>query len=213
MFGGEENSRRHVRGFIVLLKRLAITKKLAVLLVAHPSLSGVSSGTGLSGSTDWHNGPRARLYFQRPNDGDGETPDRDARELIVKKSQYSGAEGTVFRLRRRDGRYVYEGKTGSSAPYDRAATSAKADRKFLDLLAELTAQGRDVSPTPSRSYAPAVFADHPDADGVTKKALALAMERLLKGKRIAVETVGPPSKQRKRIVIVLDSQTSETESP
>jgi RecA-family ATPase len=36
LFGGEENARRHVRGFIVLLKRLAIMKKFAVILVAHP---------------------------------------------------------------------------------------------------------------------------------------------------------------------------------
>ena len=58
---------------------------------------------------------------------------------------------------------------------------------------ELTAQGRDVSPNHSRSWAPAVFAVHPDAEGVTKKAFAAAMERLLKAKRIAVETIGPPS--------------------
>ena len=73
LFGGEENSRRHARGFIVLLKQLAIRQKLAVVLIAHPSLTGMDTGSGLSGSTDWHNGPRARLYFQRPKDKDGKT--------------------------------------------------------------------------------------------------------------------------------------------
>jgi RecA-family ATPase len=70
LFGGEENVRRHARGFIVLLKQLAIRQKLAVILISHPSLSGMSTGSGLSGSTDWHNGPRARLYFERPKDKD-----------------------------------------------------------------------------------------------------------------------------------------------
>jgi len=211
LYGGDEISRRQVRSFIVLLKRMAIKFKLAVLLIAHPSLSGMNTGSGLSGSTDWHNGPRARLYFEKPKDTDGKPLDADLRTLTVKKVQYA-REGTIFRLRRKAGAFVYEGKDAGGASYDRAAACAKADRKFLDLLAELTAQGRDVSPTPSRSYAPAVFADHPDADGVTKKVLASAMERLLKAKRIAVETFGPPSKQRKRI-IVLDPKTSEAESP
>jgi hypothetical protein len=44
--------RPNPRGFIVLLKRLASQQKLAVLLIAHPSLAGMSSGSGLSGSTD-----------------------------------------------------------------------------------------------------------------------------------------------------------------
>jgi hypothetical protein len=63
MYGGEENFRRHVRGFIVMLKRLAMNQHLASLLIEHPSLSGMNTGTGLSGSSDWHNGPRARLYL------------------------------------------------------------------------------------------------------------------------------------------------------
>ena len=93
LFGGEENMRRHVRGFIVLLKRLAIKLKLAVVLIAHPSVSGMNSGSGLSGSTDWHNGPRARLYLQRPKDKDGKPLDPALRTIAVMKAQYSEAEG------------------------------------------------------------------------------------------------------------------------
>ena len=111
LFGGEENARRHARGFIVLLKQLAIRQKLAVILIAHPSLTGMATGSGLSGSTDWHNGPRARLYFQRPKDKDDKTSDVDLRHLTVMKVQYA-REGTVFRLRRKAGFFVYEGKDG-----------------------------------------------------------------------------------------------------
>jgi hypothetical protein len=39
-----------VRQFIGLLRGLAITGNSAVLIAVHPSLTGISSGTGLSGS-------------------------------------------------------------------------------------------------------------------------------------------------------------------
>jgi RecA-family ATPase len=190
LFGGEENFRRHVRGFIVLLKKLAIRRGCAVVLIAHPSLTGINTGTGLSGSTDWHNGPRARLYFEKPGKN-GEIADDDARILTVKKVQWA-REGTVFRLRRKPGYFVYEGKEGGSAPYDRAAASAKAERVFLALLQTYHKQGRSVSPNPSNSYAPTVFGSDDDAEGVSKAALKRAMGQLLKANRIHVETVGPP---------------------
>ena len=197
LFGGEENSRRHVRGFIVLLKRLAIQQKLAVILIAHPSLTGMNTGSGLSGSTDWHNGPRARLYFERPKDKQGKTLDEDLRTLTVKKVQYA-REGTVFRLRRKAGFFVCEGRDGGST-FDRAATAAKAETVFLTLLQAFEEQGRSVSPNPSASYAPGVFERETDADGVSNAGLTRAMSNLLKANRIHIETVGPPSKQRKKL--------------
>ena len=99
LFGGEENFRRHARSFIVLLKRLAFIHKLAVVLIAHPSLSGINTGTGLSGSTDWHNGPRGRLIFPFLPYSDTTIIDRSRRDLTVKKAQHSDKEGTVFHLR------------------------------------------------------------------------------------------------------------------
>ena len=197
LFGGEENARRHVRGFIVLLKQLAIRQRLAVILIAHPSLAGMNTGSGLSGSTDWHNGPRARVYFERPKDKDDKAFDADLRTLTVKKVQYA-REGTVFRLRRKAGYFVYEGKDGGST-FDRAATAAKAEAVFLALLQAFEDQGRSVSPNPSASYAPGVFERESDADGISKAALSRAMSKLLKADRIHVETVGPPSKQRKKL--------------
>jgi RecA-family ATPase len=199
LFGGEENTRRHVRGFIVLLKRLAIRLKLAVVLVAHPSLAGINTGTGLSGSTDWHNGPRARLYFQRPKDKDGKTFDDDLRTLTVMKIQYA-REGTVFRLRRRHGAFAYEGKDGGGlTTYDRAAAAGKAEAVFLSLLHAYDDQGRRVSPNSGKNYAPTAFAEDDDAEGITSKAFARAMTRLLKANRIHIEKVGPPSRQRDKL--------------
>jgi RecA-family ATPase len=200
LFGGEEISRRHSRGFIVLLKQLAIRHDLAVLLIAHPSLTGMSTGTGLSGSTDWHNGPRARLYFEQARDKGDKTIDDDSRTLTVKKIQYARA-GTVFRLRRRDGVFVYEGKDGGDSSFDRAASAAKAETLFLALLQSYEDQGRRVSPNPGANYAPAMFEREDDAKGVTKAAFASAMGRLLKANRIHVERAGPPSRQRDKLTL------------
>ena len=62
IFAGNENSRPQARHFINALRRIAIAIDGAVLITAHPSLSGRSSGTGEAGSTAWHNAVRSRLY-------------------------------------------------------------------------------------------------------------------------------------------------------
>ncbi|MGI8567876.1 MAG: AAA family ATPase [Methylocella sp.] len=72
MFAGQENDRAQVRQFIRLLKQLARKHECAILLLAHPSLTGMYTGTGLSGSTDWNNGVRSRLYFQTPKTDGGD---------------------------------------------------------------------------------------------------------------------------------------------
>ena len=54
IFAGNENDRAQVRQFIGLLRGLAIAANAGVVLTSHPSLTGISSGTGLSGNTAWH---------------------------------------------------------------------------------------------------------------------------------------------------------------
>jgi hypothetical protein len=60
-----------------------------------------------------------------------------------------------------------------------------------------------VTPNKAAGYAPKELAAMPAAGGATALALAHAMERLLTTKRITVETFGPPSKQRQRLVVTL----------
>ena len=54
LYSGDENVRSQARQFIGFLRRLAIRHRCAVLLLAHPSLSGMASGSGNSGSTAWN---------------------------------------------------------------------------------------------------------------------------------------------------------------
>jgi RecA-family ATPase len=83
IFGGKENERGQTRQFITMQRGLAIDTGSAVVMAAHPSLTGIATDSGISGSTGWHNGVRARMYF-KPAPGD----DTSLRVLEVKKNNY-----------------------------------------------------------------------------------------------------------------------------
>jgi RecA-family ATPase len=197
VYAGEENARAQARQFIGLLRGLAIKNDLAVVLIAHPSLSGMASGSGTSGSTAWSNSVRARLYLERILDEGNREIDPDLRVLRVKKSNY-GPVGLELRRRWENGAFVLDGPSGG---FDKMAADAKAERVFLDLLSAFDAQGRDVSPNLSNTYAPSVFEKLPNAENITRRQFIAAMERLLASERIRIEASGPPSRRYKRLII------------
>ena len=84
VFAGNENERAQVRQFIGLLRKLAMVANGSVVLLSHPSLAGINTGTGISGSTAWHNSVRSRMYMTAPKLEQGEQPDTDLRELQFK---------------------------------------------------------------------------------------------------------------------------------
>lgn len=102
VYAGNENSRSPVKQFVGLLRHLAMKYDCAIVLLGHPSLSGLASGSGSSGSTAWNNSVRSRLYLKRLEPGEG---DEDMRVLEAMKSNY-GRKGRVFGLRWHDGRFV-----------------------------------------------------------------------------------------------------------
>jgi RecA-family ATPase len=201
VFGGNEISRSQARGFIGMLRALAVRHRVSVIILAHPSLSGMSSGSGSSGSTHWRNSVRAALYLTKPDEGeDGAYVDPDARLLVVKKSNY-GPTGLQLKLRWSIGAFVVDGADKeTTAPVDRAEATAAVDRTFLQLLALYNAQGRIVSDRPGASFAPAVFAKDPVAGGIAKGGFVQAMNRLFAAQLIAVEIVGPASRQVRKLV-------------
>ncbi|OJH43012.1 ATPase [Paracoccus sp. SM22M-07] len=173
LFPGNENDRGQARQFIGMLRGLAIRHSCAVVLLAHPSLSGIQSGTGMSGSTGWHNSVRSRLYLRRVIQGD-EEPNPDARVLATMKANY-GPTGDEIALTWRNG--IFEADPAETG-LDRMAKRSRADRVFLKLLRMLTEQGRHVNANSGPYYAPTVFAAEEDAEGVTRDAFKAAMSRL-----------------------------------
>ena len=201
VFAGNENDRSQTRQFITLLRSLAVEAGAAIILASHPSLTGISSGTGLSGSTAWHNSVRARGYFRRPPDVD----DPALRLLEWHKNNYGPVSGSIL-LRWHNGVYVPEPSAGS---LEQLAADARIDNLFLDLLRRLAKQGRNVTDKTGPTFAPAVFADEPDAkkDKVSSKQFAEAMRRLFAANKIEVVSFGPPSRLRTRIVEVGAAQS------
>ncbi|MFC6657133.1 AAA family ATPase [Roseibium salinum] len=164
LFGGEENQRAQARQFISLLRGLCLDHGVTILLLAHPSLTGMSSGSGLSGSTAWNNSVRSRLYLERIKDSDGKETDTEMRVLTTKKANYTKT-GTEIRLNWHQG--VFKAAQGKSSLSDIAA-QAKAERVFMSLLAAFTREGRNVSESTGHAYAPKKFADDSRAEGVTR---------------------------------------------
>ena len=77
VFDVDEIVRCHAKACVRLLQGLAIKADAAVLLLFHPSLSGITSGRGTSGSTQWNNTMRSRLFFQTlPGTKDDDTTSR-----------------------------------------------------------------------------------------------------------------------------------------
>jgi RecA-family ATPase len=195
-FPGNENDRAQARQFIGMLRGLAINHRCAVVMLAHPSVAGMASGTGTSGSTGWNNSVRSRLYLSRVvHDGYEQNP--DARVLRKMKSNYSGIGGEIA-LTWQNGVFVAEAPVTG---LDRMAANAKAERVFLTLLQMFAEQGRTVNHAGGPTYAPKVFAEHPKFEGMTKRALKTAMDSLLHAGKIRIVKEGPPSKIRSHLAL------------
>lgn len=197
-FAGDENVRTLARQFISLLRGLAIRQQCSVIVLSHPSLSGMASGTGTSGSTGWSNAVRSRLYLTRA-DEDGADPDR--RTLQVMKANY-GQFGLRLDVKWIRGLFVPAiagEQTAAIAPGEMAAFLAAKD-SFVRMLDLYTLEGRAVSASPSQNYAPALFAKDHRTNVSSAALLAKAMNALFDDRVIKTETVGPASRQRSRIV-------------
>jgi RecA-family ATPase len=198
IFAGNENDRAEVRQFVGLMRSMAITANAAVIIAAHPSLTGINTGSGLSGNTAWHNSVRARAYMKSMKVEDGAEPDKALRQLEFMKSNYGPVAETIT-VRWRDGVFVPEPKTSSPEKY---AADARANEVFLKLLERFCRQGRIVGDKRGPSFAPALFAQEPEAKavGLQNRALAEAMRRLFADNKIHVENYGRPSRPAAKIV-------------
>lgn len=104
VFSGNEVDRNQPRTFIRALRRIAIELQGVVILTQHPSNEGMSSGSGRSGSTGWHNSVRSRLYLTKPKGTeDGESNERLLKTMKQNHGKFGGKllitwDRGVFRL-------------------------------------------------------------------------------------------------------------------
>jgi len=195
-FAGNEIDRVQVYAFAMHMQALAMVAGGSVTVLSHPSLQGMSSGSGISGSTAWHGAFRFRQYLTSVKPDGGEQPDDDLRELQFKKNQYGPkAESIVLR---------YQGGLFLPVPGMDSLEKARQDQQdnvtFLDVLDQFEQQGRHVSDRrTANNYAPTMFASDARAKGTPKSRLAAAMNRLFAANLIHVGDYGRPSRPHFKI--------------
>jgi len=196
LFGGNEINRTQTRQFIGLLRGISVRHDCASLLLGHPSVAGMQSGTGSSGSTAWSNSVRSRLYLERIQEN-GFEPNSDLRRLTTKKANY-GKVGTQIGLKWNQGVFTVEEAATSQS---NGVGLAKAQAEFMAMLERYTEQGRVISSNPGANYAPSVFASAGGA-GFTKAVYKAAMDSLFTAGALKLVEEGRAGKRRTRLVAV-----------
>lgn len=200
-FAGNEIDRVQVYAFANHMQALAMVAGGSVTILSHPSLSGVTNGSGISGSTAWHGAFRFRQYLKGIKPDGGEQPEGDLRELEFKKNQYGpAAESIVLQYQR--GLFL---PVAGANSLEKMAAEQSADDMFLRLMGKFEQQGRNVSDKKNApTFAPTTFATDPEAKAIpsARKAFIGAMARLFSAGKIKVETYGRPARPSTKLVIL-----------
>lgn len=182
----DPNNQEQARAFVSLLIGIAQRCGCTVLLLAHPSRTGMADGSGDGFSVAWSNSVRSRSYFA----SDGNDP--ELRVLKSMKSNY-GKSGQEISLRWENGAFQTVTASVADSYKDRAVFLAVFDRLF--------AQGRYLSHQNGANYAPARIADEEEARAATlpKERLRDAMNALLKADVLKIETYKRDYKDARRL--------------
>jgi RecA-family ATPase len=198
VFSGNENIRGNARQFISDLRAIILPVDGAVLLLSHPSMSGMSSGTGAAGSTAWHNAVRSRLYLTRPvrkssNFATEAEDDGDPNERVLKtmKSNYGSLGGNIP-LRWERGVFVRQ-DSGQALSF---VETLEVDRLVVDALRHLVQQDTRVALNPhAKNSLPTMVRKVGSAKHLSWQTVAAAQVRLLAAGKIVRTEMGP-SKNR-----------------
>jgi RecA-family ATPase len=204
VFAGNEIDRTQVQHFVDLLTRIARVGKCGFSLIAHPSVAGITTDTGLSGSTQWHNAVRARMYLKGVKEKADELNSKDnLRVLEFRKNNYGPISDQVH-LRWENGLFL----PIKGASFDAAARSTIVKDVFVAILGRFHKMNRKARPNTGRGFAPDEFFDQKEAKdaGCTKKELKQAMDDLRFEGRIKIINVGPPSKSAQELKLAWTSE-------
>jgi RecA-family ATPase len=199
VFSGNENFRGNARQFISDLRAIVLPVDGAVLLLSHPSMSGMNSGTGAAGSTAWHNAVRSRLYLTRPAirpaDFSGEAAaeddgDPDERVLKTMKSNYGAIGGKII-LRWERGVFVPQG--GGSQPAT-LLDKLDIDRRVLEAVRSLVDSDTKVAADKNAAKGLAnLIRKMPATKKLSWQQAGDSQDRLIAGGKLVKVEMGPPS--------------------
>lgn len=190
VYGGKEQDRGQATFFVNrALKALCVKYATTVMALAHPSLTGMESGRGSSGSTAWNNAVRSRLYLTRPKND----PSGDYRQLDGMKSNYAKT-GHIATVRWREGAFVLA-TDGEDDP------CRVAERALLAAMRILIDRGVALSPAPRvGNYVVRLVLSLPETQGLGRSELEHALERVLRSGNVVINKQ-PDDKRRLRDVL------------
>jgi RecA-family ATPase len=198
IFSVNQNDDSHAQQCVRLLSAIAIEFNCAVIMPGHVSVAGMVNNTGTSGSVQWSNACRSRLFLSRVVDKDKTELDTDVRVLEVRKANW-GPTNTKITIRWSRGVFVPDTAPHWQPGDVRADDDAEKEfLRMLDLAVEKV--GLKIH---QRNYAPKVFSDDPRCKLKQKRgkaALAAAMDRLLQRRIIKGEPYGPPSNRHEQLI-------------
>jgi RecA-family ATPase len=188
-----------VYAFAMHMQAMAMVAGGSVTVLSHPSLTGISSGSGISGSTAWHGAFRFRQYLTSARPESGEQPDNNLRQFEFKKNQY-GPIGETIILHYQRGLFL---PVGGMSSLDRLAREATVDDVFLTTARKLEGRGQELSPAlTSHSYGPTIVARQPEAKAIRKAELVDALDRLLEQGKFRIETLNAGTAREKKVIRV-----------
>ncbi len=197
VYAGNEIDRVQTTQFLKLMTSMAVKARCSVSVLAHPSIQGMSSGSGFSGSTGWHNKVRSRLYMRAPTTERGEEVDSDLREIQFLKANY-GKMAEAMTIRWVDGVFVPD-VAGSMANEERNRSD---EERFLALLAKNTQQDIPLSSKPTApNYAPRRFTTELGSGDISQRRFKEAMDRLFDRGQIQMAPYGKSSRGTSKIAL------------
>ena len=177
-FGADENVRAHVVPFLGLLLKLALETGCAIVLISHPN----KSGAAYSGSTAWQNQVRVQAHLSKPPN----EADSNVRELRLEKANYA-APGPGVRMLWHHGAFVLESDVPADDTSRTTAIQHRHNEIFYACLAAATARQQSAAVGKSSPYyAPKLFAEMTEAQGVTVEEFERTMNRLLSAGMVEV---------------------------
>lgn len=201
----DEIKRNDATALVNEFRELALTYGVAIILLQHPSLSGMRTNGG-SGSTGFVNVARNFVFMLRPDgsDIDPDQPEDDGRRILRGTKVNAGKTGRITNLQWTAGIYRCTDKPPPRAGSD-IGKPERAERLFLELLEWHNERGINTSmSTTALNYAPKKFVAHPDTDRsiFSLKDLEKAMHALDRAVKIRSVPYGPPSDKTYRLEVV-----------
>lgn len=203
----DHNSIHQVAAFINLLTGLAIKQDGVAMILHHPN----KSGDDWLGSVAWHNKVRSRLFIDEPGE---DAADPDLRTLRNPKANYGPSKGEIA-FRWHKGAFVRD----EDLPPDYAERLnqtiriARENEVFLNCLrVRMSQPGREVGPSLGPNHAPSRFAEMTEANGIDKKRLGRAMERLFHIGAIETKEIKRKGSDTKTIIVEASPNPSERSS-